>query len=58
MNTNLYTKFHVNTCFRIKDNFVSLVKELLDDKNVDVVFNVIKHMKDILGPQYIVSIII
>lgn len=44
--------------FRIKDNFVDLVKELLDDKNVDVIFNVIKYMKDILGPQYIVNIII
>ncbi|VVC37451.1 Armadillo-type fold,Armadillo-like helical [Cinara cedri] len=36
----------------IKDYFVNFVKQLLNDTNVDVVFNVIKYMKDILGPQY------
>lgn len=35
---------------------MDLVKELLNDKNVDVVFNVVKYIKDILGPQYIVNI--
>lgn len=42
--------------FRIKDFFLDLVKELIKDTNVDVVFNVVKYMKDILGPQYSVNI--
>lgn len=56
---NKYTIEFNKLCiyFRIKDYFLDLVKELLKDKNVDVVFNVIKYMKDILGPQYCVSII-
>lgn len=44
--------------FRIKDYFVDLVNKLLKDKNVDVIFNVVKYMKDILGSQYNVNIII
>jgi len=43
--------------FRIKDYFVDLVNQLLKDQNVDVIFNVVKHMKDILGSQYNVNII-
>lgn len=44
--------------YRIKDYFVDLVNKLLKDKNVDVIFNVMKYMKDILGSQYNVNIII
>lgn len=34
---------------------MDLVKKLLKDENVDVVFNVVKYIKDILGPQYNVN---
>lgn len=44
--------------FRIKDYFVDVVNKLLKDKNVDVIFNVVKYMKDIIGSQYNVNIII
>jgi len=47
------------TCFfRIKAYFVDFVKELLKDKNIGVVFNVVKYMKDILGPHYSVNIVV
>lgn len=35
---------------------MDLVKELLKDDNIGVVFNVVKYMKDILGPCYNVNI--
>jgi len=44
--------------FRVKAYFVDLVKGLLKDNNIDVIFNVVKYMKDILGPYYSVSIVI
>lgn len=52
----MYTPIYLY--YRIKDYFVELVNKLLKDKNVDVIFNVVKYMKDILGSQYNVNIII
>jgi len=54
----MYRSIYIYIYFRIKDYFVDLVNELLKDKNVDVIFNVVKYMKDILGSQYNVNIII
>ncbi|XP_050522682.1 serine/threonine-protein phosphatase 2A 65 kDa regulatory subunit A alpha isoform-like isoform X2 [Daktulosphaira vitifoliae] len=36
----------------VKDYLIELIKELLEDKNIDFVFNVVKYMKDILGMNY------
>lgn len=41
--------------FRVEKYFVDLVKKLLKDQHVDIVFNVVKYIKDILGPQFNVS---
>lgn len=35
-----------------------MVNKLIEDENVDVVFNTIKYMKDILGAEYSVSMTI